>query len=395
MSYKKSGRTGFVVEGGTYIPPRQPESSGDCGGDITSPPKQSPSQPPQPQPAAGADGSVTVRAGDLTVSPSPPGSPDRRGNAPVRPKNRSVPGRHPKRDELVSGTPLRGPPHRSQASQRGTHSRRGYPSTARCTQGWVQGMHSRRNYLSTAQCTRPPTVHTQVPRCPGMAFYTAALTRQPALSGLGQWRSPKRLATGYRPLGAPSERYVPKGRPLLQGLPAARVFPPRSRPPTLQRSLLWDAPPKRARKPALVAPARAAPPLVAPTVTNVTRAGTRSRGRNFWKLFTPSRPQLRVVARVVDKAPLTWPPNRCPTVSTAMGGLRRANGDSPTRLAVRRIPPRVCHNRPLTHTFRGGWLPPNGDPLREARHASACTRRRPLNPTMGAVMMPVRNPVLR
>ena len=111
MSYKKSGRTGLVDVGGTYIPPRQPESSEDCGGDITSPPKQSPSQPPQPQPAAGADGSVTGRAGDLTVSPSPPGSARQKGKRLVRPKNRLVPGRHPRRDELVSGTPLRGPPH--------------------------------------------------------------------------------------------------------------------------------------------------------------------------------------------------------------------------------------------------------------------------------------------
>ena len=112
-----------------------------------------------------------------------------------------------------------------------------------------------------------------------MAFCTAAPTRQPALLGSGRWRSPGRLATENRPLGAPSERYVPKGRPLHQGLPDARVFPPRSRPPILHRSLLEDASPTRARKPALEVPARAALPPIVPTVTNVTRVGTR-RGNN-------------------------------------------------------------------------------------------------------------------
>ena len=109
MSYKKSGRTGFVVEGGTYIPPRQPESSGDCGGDITSPPKQSPSQPPQPQPAAGADGSVTGRAGDLTVSPSPPGSARQKGKRPGKAKKSLSTGATPKKGRVGKRDSTTGP----------------------------------------------------------------------------------------------------------------------------------------------------------------------------------------------------------------------------------------------------------------------------------------------
>ncbi|XP_071784478.1 uncharacterized protein [Asterias amurensis] len=83
MSYKKLGRTGLVDVGGTYIPPRQPKSLGDCDGDITSTPKLSPSQPPQPSPAAGADGSVTGRAGDLRSHRLCLDPPDSRGNAPA------------------------------------------------------------------------------------------------------------------------------------------------------------------------------------------------------------------------------------------------------------------------------------------------------------------------
>ena len=100
MSYKKSGRTELVDVGGTYIPPRQLESSGDCGDDITSLPKQSPSQPLQPSPAAGADGSVTGRAGDLTLSPSPPGSARQKGNRPGKAKKSLSTGATPKKGRV-------------------------------------------------------------------------------------------------------------------------------------------------------------------------------------------------------------------------------------------------------------------------------------------------------